>query len=429
MNKIKISAILVFLSLCTFFACTENELYELAPNAEEANKSYAKQFKAIWVALDLNYPIWDYERDEYGLNWDDVYNRYLPLFAQLDSIYQATGDAKNCELIAMVYYSNILQKLHDGHLYAKIKDVYTGTEYEELSLLSSLDDPLVYMLKSSMCPITLNYYQSSNESGYTLLDSKQDDKEEYIYGLFNGDIVYLHFPNFQLSDIIENEMKTPAGQKVIDVWNAWYNKVQELNGNGSLKGVILDVRGNYGGYTDNYQYFLGALHGDIDGFGGIQTGHYRMKIGTGRYDYGIVSDLSNDCYINPQKHIDVKAPIVVLADSVSASMAEQTCLAAKRLPNACVVGTTTFGALSPSWSAKVEKTQFTDWGDIGDSTLVSSSFYIRMPFMAFVSWEGKILERRGVTPDIFVDRDWNLCIRYGRDNQLERALEYIKEGY
>lgn len=422
MKRYIIKLICVAFALALFISCSENELFELSSNAEEPNKSYVNQFKAIWTAIDLNYPIWDYERDEYGLNWDDVYDEYLPKFARMDSLYKETGDTLFPSLFCPIYYDEIFSKLHDGHLSARIKDVYTGKEYESLGIFNEKLFELGIQTNRFNLAYSIIWMSIEDKSikGHTLLDSKR--AYDYTYGHFNGNIVYLHFPNFNLSDIITKTSKTDKDTEILDVWETWFNKVQELHNNGVLRGVILDVRGNLGGLSTDYQYFLGALHNDIDQ-GGIQTGISRIRLGTGRYDYFLSGKELFSTY--NFTHAKITSPIVVLADSTSASMAEHTCLAAKRLPNAKVIGTNTFGAFASSWSSMIKKSQFTDYGHIGDPDLESSTFYIGMPYDAFLAWDNRILEGKGVEPDIFVARDWE----YTGDNQLERAFEYLDTGH
>ena len=52
-------------------------------NFQGADTCYAGQFKTIWMALNSNYGIWDYEA-EHGLDWDAVYDTYLPKMEELD---------------------------------------------------------------------------------------------------------------------------------------------------------------------------------------------------------------------------------------------------------------------------------------------------------------------------------------------------------
>ncbi len=413
MINLHLRTILLACSIAFFCSCTENELFELSPNATESSLSYENQFKAIWTAIDINYPIWDYERDEYGLDWDRVYNKYLPYFKELDSIYKETNDT-TCWIYAQLAYDLMLKNLHDGHINLKIKDIYSN---KNGLLLSKALTTLNYFVSRLDLSVKWNYYQEKDPTGYYLLDQKI--ASSYRYGHFNNDVIYLYFPNFQFSEIISKPQKSDEDNAIIELWQTWFDKIQEMHKTGDLKGVILDVRSNNGGYTQDYQYFLGALHS-----GTIQTGRYRMKRSIGRFDYSypIINggrDFTFDSY--QKQHTNIDVPIIVIADSLSASMAEHTCLAAKQLPNAYVIGTDTYGAFSPI--REKEKDQpFTYWGHIGDPQLNTASFYIEMPFAAIVTYEGKIIEGKGVEPDKFIMNDVG-----GRDKQLEFALDFVEK--
>lgn len=85
----------------------------------EAEKSFAGKFKLLWNALNQNYAIWDYERSM-GLDWDAVYDEYLPKYEALDQRSDVTDD----ELKALL--TEIVAPLHDGHFVAQMKNHQTG---------------------------------------------------------------------------------------------------------------------------------------------------------------------------------------------------------------------------------------------------------------------------------------------------------------
>lgn len=416
----KKSIYLCFAITIMSISCSENELFELSHDANEANTSYENQFKAIWTTIDMNYPIWDFERDEYGLDWDSIYCRYLPLFQKQDSIYKETGDTI-CWFHVQFLYKDMFKNLHDKHLSYKIKDVYSNKKADFLDLysLTVSSQHITFHLQNKQQ--FLYQYSENTHAGHKLTDNMLNHKFFWWYGLFDDNIVYLHFPSFNLSEIIQKNDKTPDEQNILNIWQTWFDKVQELHYNGTLKGVILDIRHNNGGNSKDYQYLLGALHGDIDGCNTIRTGFYRGKAGIGRYDYGKFKHNGEDCVYNTYKeeHACVNAPIVLLADSFSASMAEQTCLAAKKIKNAYVIGTHTYGAFSPVSGEDSIGNHFTLCGNIGDPTLMNSSFYIKMPYLTFVSEDGTIIEGKGVEPDYEVFYDGV------RDTQLDYALDFI----
>ena len=75
--------------LLTVTSCRQESdtLYSYGQNDElrfqEANESYAGEFKLFWHAMNQNYPLWDYER-EFGFDWDAAYDAFLPRFEALD---------------------------------------------------------------------------------------------------------------------------------------------------------------------------------------------------------------------------------------------------------------------------------------------------------------------------------------------------------
>ena len=86
---------------------------------EEAMESYAGKFKVMWKALDQNYGIWDYERS-LGLDWDAVYDEFLPKYEALDKRDDVTDD----ELRKLL--EETLAPLHDGHFGAQMENHQTG---------------------------------------------------------------------------------------------------------------------------------------------------------------------------------------------------------------------------------------------------------------------------------------------------------------
>jgi C-terminal processing protease CtpA/Prc len=61
----------------------------------------------------------------------------------------------------------------------------------------------------------------------------------------------------------------------------------------------------------------------------------------------------------------------------------------------------------------------------GDSFRVGSGFILVVPTAAYITWQGTLIEGKGVRPDILID--WSPeRARAGGDNQLERAIEVVK---
>lgn len=89
----------------------------------DAGNSFEGEFKNLWIAMNTNYGIWDYEA-EHGLNRDDVYDKYLPKMQELDKRDKDTNPVTNDEFQAL--YNEILSPLHDGHFYCQVKNLHTG---------------------------------------------------------------------------------------------------------------------------------------------------------------------------------------------------------------------------------------------------------------------------------------------------------------
>ena len=110
----------------------------------EAENSYAGKFKVLWNGLNQHYALWDYERD-HGLDWDAVYDKYLPQFEALDQQKEVTDD----QLKKLA--TEVISPLHDGHLAVQLKNHKTGkfVAISPLSIWSTLP-PVTISLRSSL---------------------------------------------------------------------------------------------------------------------------------------------------------------------------------------------------------------------------------------------------------------------------------------
>ena len=482
----------------------------------EAEKSYAGKFKVLWNGLNQHYALWDYERD-HGLDWDAVYDNYLPQFEALDQQKEVTDD----QLKKLA--TEVISPLHDGHLVVQLKNHKTG-KFVAISPSSErnlqrpdfkdayLNPPsLQYYLNKEHGeveldeqgkPITMEYsteisdlldvFREGDDVGLEWItdsisalkklptptaeqakmlqtltelekqvDLIKDTKEGVMlyndlanryaylnipafdpidvhfadygikvsYALLKGNIAYIHFDGFSLSYYLDEETRTESFPnpdkstqekigKVQTVWNSWFSYIQQLHKSGQLGGVIIDVRNNGGGSVGDYPYVMGALLPS----GGFEIGKARFKHGTGRLDYSplmpqIVNTLETE-------HATITEPIVVLANCHSVSMAEITSISAKYIDNATLVGKRTWGgmcALSGNDNFSINYT-----GHIGEED--KTPVYVYLPMLAQFDREGHILEGVGVTPDIDVDLDVKQLRSTGKDTQLDRALQLIRNG-
>jgi tricorn protease len=100
--------------------------------------------------------------------------------------------------------------------------------------------------------------------------------------------------------------------------------------------------------------------------------------------------------------------IVILTNEHTVSAGEMVCGFARENNLAKIVGTETAGRLIP-----------------GSGFKVGEGYMLIMPKAAYITWGGQRFEGHGILPDIAVP--WSPEeFGAGRDNQLERAIEIVK---
>ena len=476
----------------------------------KAKGSYAAKFDVLWKGLNTNYALWDYENEQ-GLDWDAVYDEYMPKFAALDSAQSAVTDA---ELKALL--DSVVAPLHDGHLTVMMLNHQTGTniatapgrlrvqrergeEYQEVkdkpikidyyttngelvefktantNTFETIAQPAISAIRQKVNELqtklkdgtitpeerdTLTIYrQIFAEMKETIKGSVTDAIEAYnliviryaylnipglvevdaklneygltiAYGLFKGNIAYLGFDHFKLSiylnDAYTRQMfGTPSAstQAVIDsvraTWRAWFEAIQAHHKAGDLGGVIIDIRSNGGGLINDYRYVLGALLPAGD----MHDCNARFKRGPGRYDYSPI--LPQYLSTLTEEHVEVTEPIVVLCNCASVSMAEHIAYGAKVLDNAKLIGTRTWGGFSILSGTESYTDNYAGHVGIQGVTPV----YCYTPMEVALTRDDEVVEGHGIEPDIEVGL--NLYLYHGAlgpDNQLDRALQFVRTG-
>ena len=153
----------------------------------------------------------------------------------------------------------------------------------------------------------------------------------------NNVIEYSH-----LSFVFASKIDVDFHYEFRNAWLRWFYMIQELHHEGTLKGVIIDLRNNHGGPSEDNMYILGALLPPTFQDSLIQVGQQRTKNGIGRLDYYPQTPFNLKIYPEPHATI-TQEPIVVLTSAETASCAELGCLEAKQASNAVVIGARTWG--------------------------------------------------------------------------------------
>ena len=273
-------------------------------------------------------------------------------------------------------------------------------------------------------------YSFLNVPGFDYIDPGFAQNSLAIkFALLKGNIAYFHINAFELTPYMNANdckelfnMDNPVTQqlvaKVKQVWQSWFDAVQTLHQQGTLGGVIIDLRSNGGGQMDDSKYVVGSLVPDDY----ICFGYQRFKRGYGRFDYSPLMPARVPCLDEP--HETITEPVVVMINSLSVSMAESSALCARTLPNGKVIGKRSYGAICDLTNNSYSSFNYSGFIGVENKTCI----FGYLPSMASFTLDKKLIEGVGVTPDIEVDLDTKLFETTGRDTQLDRALQYIRTG-
>ena len=406
MRRIYIFTLLLAL-VAAFPACRKDAPELQNPNETQLALMPSQVFKAFWHGMNNSYGFWDIDPTD----WDGVYDRYLPLFEQLDES-EPTSEEELREIFERMgtYYKELSRNLIAHHLSIT---VYPGSKYPirispGFNEASSRDYAHGYIIGETIFKCIETNKQAGRISEYMQgsynVKDDPDNMDAVSYRI--DDVIYIGFTGFNFSQVLQ---KDPGGS-VEQVLRNYQRMILETP---DIKGVIIDVRDNGGGYLSDMQEILAPL---------IDTehliGYTRVKEGLGRLDYGpwVPSILSP-----AEDHRKVEAPIVVLANLYSVSMAEMTAMAVSSLPNGCVIGERTFGGTGPL-AGNFKFAYSGSWGEANVNVYCSTAM--------MKDANGVIHEGVGVTPDIEViqNLDVETAMRNGTDPQLECALKYIQTG-
>lgn len=322
---------------------------------------------------------------------------------------------------------------------AKIQELQALSAPTEMQTfqLQQLKELYIALTKFANTPINISVFNAL-QSKYSFLNVPGFDYFEpgfydngirFVYALLKGNIAYFHvsgfYMNFYLNDAesaTSFDMSNPATknhvQQMKQVWQAWFDDVQQLHKAGTLKGIIIDVRSNHGGFVGNYQYCVGALLPE----GGYQIGYQRAKRGYGRFEYSTMMPFIAQTMSTPHEVID-DIPVVALVNCWTISMGEMSTLGIKKMSNGTVIGKRTWGGLCPLAPNEYFSYNYSSFIGVEGVTPV----YGYVPTMAAFNLDKKPIEGRGIDPDIEVDLNPTM-FQMGRDSQLEQALSVIRKG-
>ena len=442
MKRLNFFGILLMTVLC-FVSCRKEPLDSFVNPNKFTCKTYLQQFEMVWQGMDQGYVFWD--RDT--VDWDARYDEYRPIFAAFDA-----RPANNPVTINEYWnaYTGLFEGLLDHHLTGRFYApkglprgqceawVSPGTNsyQHETSSAWERSKQLAILQKKAISGTYFGYNPDDDYNipgTYTCLLPGQNEGEM---------IAYFRFTNFYMLQMYTNYMiygnqipgyitaQEPAKKFFGPRYFEGMTSEASYANNDSVIGIIFDLRGNGGGSVADLEPIIGSLTQSP-----TVVGYTRVKEGFGRLDYSAWAESVVGC---PNQHLKTAKPIVVLADITSVSCAEIATMLIKSLPNGVFIGERTYGAIGGLYSGgstNVYHDLFYN-GCFGDYDYFKDgpdpyagifSYYIYTSTFHMVDKDFNDVEGIGVQPDIEV-RYNSRRLDEGIDNQLDRAIRYIKTG-
>lgn len=349
--------------------------------------NFAIEFEAFWNGMNNNYAFWDIDKT----NWDEMYRKYKPLFAQLN-INKEDDQRKS-----VAYFKEMLANISDGHFglgfYASALEDSSFSP-ADLRKMKEPDHHAPLPLQHFMTIIPDRYL----DAGYM---KSADDELPMVYGTIRNKILYFRFSEFFISFYFFEPI---LPSKVYDIATKFFEDLKNLPP--GIKGIVIDVRNNGGGALVDKNTLLSRLTDKP-----VKLGSIRYKSGNGRLDYTPWMD----AVINPHKDSrPIPVPIIVLGDAYSVSMAELTVMMIKSMPNGKFVGERTWGGHGV----------ITDQDNFNAGGFNTAFLNVYMGSSMLRYKDGNIYEGVGVPPDVEVKYD-KAAFDAGKDVQLEKAISLI----
>jgi len=359
------------------------------PSGNNPAGDFKGVFENFWNGMNNNYIFWDTDPTD----WDEVYKHYQPLFADLDIANR--DDVKT----AHRYFQEMTSTLIDCHF---------SLTFNPSFALPTINPSWERKKQSPNYhnPISRNSYFASVFNNYCNLENKEIAVENgfmAVSATIEQKILYLYISEFCLTEIYWGNPNKQAKQVLTSFFDL-------LRNTPNIKGVILDLRGNGGGYLSDLNILMGQM---VDAK--TEIGYTRCKNGDGRLDYSPWIPT----YITPAAGAKkVTAPIIVLGDMYSASMAEMTIMAVNALPNGYFIGEQTWGATGPLIDVEAK---------FNSGIFACQPFFeqVTMSSHALKNKDGTQYENIGIKPIVEIKHNQQ-ALNSGKDPQLEKAISLIK---
>ena len=291
--------------------------------------------------------------------------------------YDALIDANTSDDDLFNYMAQMLSTLNDGHSYLDDEDD-DDRYFEGGPEVGLLWDEYDY----DMMDMIEEYYIDGQE--YVLSAS-----EQISYGIINDSIGYLAVNSMDGYDDNGNELDDNA---------VFANEInQALTFLQNTKGLIIDVRFNFGGYDSNSRNLANRLTP-------VQQVVYSKQVRTSAYDVFATPTVFS---VHTDEVPYLNRPVIVLTSDATLSAADIFAIMVKELDCVTLIGETTYGILSDNYSKYLPN----GW-DFG----ISPERYLDN--------NGTNYEQQGIPPDIEVIGSM-AAFNNNEDNILDVAIAEI----
>ena len=283
MKKFVIMGLMGLMALIGLMGCVNEEEFDNSPQGN---------LDALWKIIDEHYCFLDYKQQEYGLDWQQVHQKYRQ---------QVTGNINNEQLFEVL--GNMLSELRDGHVN-----------------LSAAHDFARYWQWFENYPAN---FSDSLERRYLGTDYRI--ASGLRYKVLDDNIGYIRYESF--SDGIGSG-----------------NLTEVLNYLLLCRGLIIDIRNNGGGDLTNAEKFAARFTNEK-----TLVGYIQHKTGPGHHDFSE----KEPRYIEPAAALRWQKPVCVLTNRHVFSAANEFTLYMKAMPNVKIVGDRTGGGAGMPFSSSL----------------------------------------------------------------------------
>ena len=270
MNKI---LLLLTSSIILLTACVDTEEHDDTPTGN---------FEALWEIIDEHYCFFDYKQHEYGLDWNEVYNKYK---------VRVSDKMSEPELFEVL--KDMLAELRDGHV-----NLYTSYDLGR------------YWTWHEAYP---QNFSDTLERRYLGTDYKISSGMSYR--ILDDNIGYIRYDSFQL----------PVGEGGLD---------DALSYMALCRGLIIDIRNNGGGNLTTAERLAGRFVQEK-----TLVSYMQHKTGTGHHDFSSLEAR----YLEPSSNLRWHKPVCVLTNRSVFSAANDFAVMMHALPNVKLIGDRTGG--------------------------------------------------------------------------------------